>query len=56
MFNSLDHWLYEKQKMYAKRTHRNKSDIWRQAKYWGNRGEMSRRDLNWSFRTWSLLR
>lgn len=22
--------------MYAKRTHRNKSDSWRQAKYWGN--------------------
>jgi RNA-directed DNA polymerase len=36
IFNSLDHWLYEKQKMYAKRTHRNKSDSWRKAKYWGN--------------------
>ncbi|WP_256872063.1 group II intron maturase-specific domain-containing protein [Nostoc sp. TCL26-01] len=36
IFNSLDHWLYEKQKKYAKRTHRNKSDSWRKAKYWGN--------------------
>jgi RNA-directed DNA polymerase len=36
IFNSLDHWLYEKQKMYAKRTHRNKSDSWRKVKYWGN--------------------
>ncbi|WDD30119.1 group II intron maturase-specific domain-containing protein (plasmid) [Nostoc sp. UHCC 0926] len=34
IFNSLDHWLYEKQKMYAKRTHRNKSDSWRKAKYY----------------------
>ena len=35
IFNSLDHWLYEKQKRYAKRTHRNKSHKWRKAKYWG---------------------
>lgn len=35
IFNSLDHWLYERQKRYVIHTHRHKSQKWRQAKYWG---------------------
>ncbi|MDJ0771950.1 MAG: group II intron reverse transcriptase/maturase [Mastigocoleus sp. MO_167.B18] len=48
IFNSLDHWLYEKQKRYAKHTHRNKSDKWRKAKYWG-RLNLDRANDNWVF-------
>lgn len=48
IFNSLDHWLYEKQKRYAKHTHRNKSDKWRKAKYWG-RLNLDRPNDNWVF-------
>ena len=48
VFNSLDHWLYEKQKRYAKHTHRNKSDKWRKDKYWG-RLNLDRPNDNWVF-------
>jgi RNA-directed DNA polymerase len=48
LFNSLDHWLYEKQKRYVKHTHRNKSDKWRKAKYWG-RLNLDRPNDNWVF-------
>jgi RNA-directed DNA polymerase len=35
IFDSLDHWMFQKQDRYAKRTHPNKSQEWRYLKYWG---------------------
>lgn len=34
-FNKLDHYLFKRQRRYAKRTHPNKSHGWRRNKYWG---------------------
>ncbi|WP_089131720.1 group II intron reverse transcriptase/maturase, partial [Tolypothrix sp. NIES-4075] len=48
IFNSLDHWLYEKQKRYVKHAHRKKSDKWRKAKYWG-RLNLDRPNDKWVF-------
>ncbi len=48
IFNSLDHWSYEKQKRFIKHTHRNKSDKWRKAKYWG-RLNLDRPNDKWVF-------
>ncbi len=35
IFYKLDHWMYQRAKRFAKRTHPNKSDHWRVDKYWG---------------------
>ena len=35
VFRKLDHWMYQKEDRYAKRTHPNKSQKWRHQKYWG---------------------
>jgi RNA-directed DNA polymerase len=35
IFSTLDHWMYGKEKHYAKQMHPNKSINWRRRKYWG---------------------
>ena len=35
IFSQLDCWMYQRAKRFTKRTHPNKSDHWRVAKYWG---------------------
>lgn len=42
-FSALDRWMFRRQWLYAKRTHRNKSSAWRKAKYWG-RLRLNRQD------------
>ncbi len=46
-FSSLDHWMYIREKRYAKRMHPNKSDKWRAKRYWGKLN-LDRMD-NWVF-------
>lgn len=46
-FNALDHWMYQRQVRYVKRTHPHKSQHWRQQRYWG-RLNPARKD-HWVF-------
>jgi RNA-directed DNA polymerase len=46
-FGSLDYWMYQREKRYAKRMHPNKSDKWRRKRYWGILN-LDRED-NWVF-------
>ncbi len=46
-FHHLDSWMHTREKIYANRMHPNKSDKWRQKRYWG-RLNLDRMD-NWVF-------
>lgn len=46
-FKKLDEWMFHREERYAKRMHPNKSDGWRQKRYWGKLN--LDRDDNWVF-------
>lgn len=48
IFSNLDHWMFKRERRWAKRTHTNKPSKWFIAKYWGNLN-LDRPGENWVF-------